>query len=63
MTTLRSAVSTATIATALLSCGDRREPEATQATRPKPKVKIAPIPDVADPYARPPVVAPRPSSR
>lgn len=53
MTTLRSAVSTATIATALLSCGDRREPEATEA-KPKPNVKIAQIPDVADPYARPP---------
>lgn len=53
MTSQGSAVSTATLAIALLSCtGDRTETEPVVGA--KPKLTIAPIPDVVDPYARPP---------
>lgn len=45
-------VSTLTIALACFACGDRSEPVVTQDA--KPKVKIDPIPDKLDPYARPP---------
>ena len=46
-------VSTLSIACALVACGDHREPEAQQ-QKAKPKLKISPIPDRPDPYARPP---------
>src|SRR5215813_9914276 len=44
-------VSTLLIACALLACSDR-EPEVARDA--KPKLKIDPIPDRPDPYARPP---------
>ncbi|MEO8700970.1 MAG: PQQ-binding-like beta-propeller repeat protein [Kofleriaceae bacterium] len=50
----RRAVPTATLTLALLSCGGGERPDEPVAPIAKPKIKIAPMVDVADPYARPP---------